>query len=369
MSEPSVSEPSGNNFLIKCVVWDLDDTLLDGVYLESPQPPPANAELAGLLAELAGRGILHAIASKNPPDAARYAERATGHAFAATACGWDAKPAAIMTIMTDLGLVPGEVAFVDNEAMERAEVSFSLPDVLVLAPDELAGAVSWPRFGPPVVTDEARRRGELYAQRQVRQEEARAFGGSRDEFLRYCQTRLTIAPAGQSDLPRLHELSVRTHQFSSSGQAVGEAAFGELLKSAGHRVITARLSDRFGDDGLVGCCVIATGPASRGVPEGRPPGLAQSAWEVWPLMMSCRAMGRGVIDALLAWICRAASDAGAGQVRLPCVVNPRNVPLRIALVAAGFRVDQAQAAGTGDRPALYVRGLDEVPELPGWVSA
>lgn len=343
--------------LIKCVIWDLDDTLLDGVYLESPdQPPPARAELAGLLAELAGRGILHAIASKNPPEAARYAERATGHAFAAAVCGWEAKSAAITTIVTDLGLVAGEVAFVDNEALERAEVSFSLPDVLVLAPDEVAAAAGWPRFGPPVVTDEARRRGELYAQRRVRQAEARAYGGSRDEFLRYCQTRLTIAPAGPVDLPRLHELSVRTHQFSSAGQAVSEAAFAELLGSPWHRVITARLSDRFGDDGLVGCCVIAQNDTER-------------AWQVWPLMMSCRAMGRGVIDALLAWICRAARDAGAGQVRLPCVINPRNVPLRIALVAAGFRVDQEPGPVAADRPAVYVRSLDQVPELPDWVSA
>jgi methoxymalonate biosynthesis protein len=239
-------------------------------------------------------------------------------------------------------------------------VSFSLPDVLVLAPDEMTDAAGWPRFGPPVVTDEARRRGELYAQRRVRQDEARAFGGSRDDFLRYCQTRLTITGARRSDVPRLHELSVRTHQFSSSGQEVGDAELGELLESGGHRVITARLSDRFGDDGIVGCCVIAAA-AQGGAP----------VFEVWPLMMSCRAMGRGVIDALLAWICRAASDAGASQVRLPCVVNPRNVPLRIALVAAGFRVEAARAAGAdaADGPALYVRGLDEVPELPGWVSA
>jgi FkbH-like protein len=337
--------------MIKCVIWDLDDTLLDGVYLESPdQPPPVNAELASLLAELASRGILHAVASKNPPEAASYAARATGHAFAATACGWGAKPAAITTIMTDLGLAADEVAFVDNEALERAEVSFSLPDVLVLAPGEVADAAGWPRFSPPVVTDEARRRGELYAQRRARQEEARAFGGSRDEFLRYCQTRLTIGPADRSDLPRLHELSVRTHQFSSAGQVVSEAAFRKLLTSPVHRVITARLSDRFGDDGLVGCCVIED--------EG-------AQWQVWPLMMSCRAMGRGVIDALLAWICRAASDAGAGEVRLPCVINPRNVPLRIALVAAGFRVGHCEPA---DQPALYVRSLDQVPELPDWVT-
>ena len=27
--------------LVKCVVWDIDNTLLDGVYLESGDTPPA----------------------------------------------------------------------------------------------------------------------------------------------------------------------------------------------------------------------------------------------------------------------------------------------------------------------------------------
>ncbi len=82
--------------MIKCVIWDLDNTLLDGVYLESAgQPPAANAEQRRVLTELAGRGILHAIASKNPPEACLHAEAATGHSFAATQCGWGAKSAAI----------------------------------------------------------------------------------------------------------------------------------------------------------------------------------------------------------------------------------------------------------------------------------
>ena len=59
--------------LVKCVVWDIDNTLLDGVYLESAAAPPANQAMAARLADLGSRGILHAIASKNPPQAAELA--------------------------------------------------------------------------------------------------------------------------------------------------------------------------------------------------------------------------------------------------------------------------------------------------------
>ena len=379
--------------MIKCVIWDLDNTLLDGVYLESDIPPAANAGLAGVLQELAARGILQAIASKNPPEAAQHAEHATGHAFAAARCGWGAKSAAIRAIMAELALTADSVAFVDDDALERAEVSFTLPDVLVLEPRDMPEAAGWPQFSPPVITDEARRRGELYAQRRARREEARAFGGSRDEFLRYSQTQVTIGPAALADLPRLHELSVRTHQFNSAGTAVSEAEFADLIGSPSHErprggfpdarapghterprggfpdarapgnteVATVRLADRFGDDGLVGGCVLVTG----------------ETWQVPLLMMSCRALGRGVIDAFLTWICLTAQAAGAAQVALPCLITPRNVPLRIALTGAGFRVGPAGDPRHGNRAhrdpqttrtAVYVRNLGGcLPELPSWV--
>jgi methoxymalonate biosynthesis protein len=331
--------------VIKCVVWDLDNTLLSGVYLESPgQHPAVNAELAGVLAELSARGIVHAIASRNPPEAARYAAQRTGHDFAAVHCAWDAKSAAIRAIMADLGMAAGEVAFVDDDVMERAEVSRAFPDVLVLAPRDMADAATWPQFSPPVITEEARRRGELYTHRRARRAEAAAFGGSPEEFLRQSRTAVRIDRARPADLTRLHELSVRTHQFNSSGVPVSAERFGELLTSADHLVIAVWLSDKFGDDGLVGAAVIG-----------------REQWRVVQLMMSCRALGRGVIDALLAWICRTASLAGADQVTVPCVINDRNVPLRIALTGAGFR------AGTGT--AEYVRRLDQpLPAVPDWVS-
>jgi len=51
---------------VKCVVWDIDNTLLTGVFLEAgDQPPAADPELAAVLAELGGRGILHALASRS----------------------------------------------------------------------------------------------------------------------------------------------------------------------------------------------------------------------------------------------------------------------------------------------------------------
>jgi len=341
--------------IVKCVVWDLDNTLLSGVYLESEaQPPPPDPALVAAAAQLRDRGIIHAIASRNPPEAAQYAARVTGLDFAAAECGWDRKSDAVRRIAADLGLSPDAVAFVDDDPYERAEVSFAVPEVLVLSPEDMADAVGWPELSPAVVTAEARRRGEMYAERRRREQEARAFAGSRDEFLRYCGTRVTIARAAETDVPRLHELSVRTHQFNTGGEPVAERELRRMVGSAEDQVTTVRLSDRFGDDGLVGGCVTRAGQ--------------DGTWTVTLLMMSCRAMGRGVIEALLAWLAGTAARGGATRLAVPCLVSPRNVPLRLALTAAGFRADPGVPAG--QRRAVFSRSLSgPLPEVPGWVTS
>jgi FkbH-like protein len=356
------------------MVWDIDNTLLDGVFLESGDTPPAaNPAMAGALSELSSRGILHAIASKNPPQAAAYAAAVTGASFAAVECGWGAKSAALARIATELAIGTDTLAFVDDDPYERAEVAAQLPEVLVLAPGEVAEAAGWPEFGAIAVTDEARRRSEMYAARRHRQAAERAFAGSREEFLASADTQVSIAAATTADVPRLHELAARTRQFNSAGRAVAEAELTALIAAPDTDVATVRLRDAFGDDGIVGACVTSHDQ--------------DGTWTVRLLMMSCRAMGRGVIGALLAWVTRSAARAGAREVAVWCVLTERNVPLRMALTGAGFRAappdgDQAGlgrggGAGTSLRRGggagtntEFRRGTGApLPALPAWVRA
>jgi methoxymalonate biosynthesis protein len=360
---------------VKCVVWDIDNTLLTGVYLEAgDRPPAADPVLAAVLAELGGRGILQALASKNPPAAAEHTAAVTGWQFAAAECGWGPKPDALARIAGTLGIGVDTLAFVDDDPVERAEVASALPQVLVLTPAEAAEAAGWPEFSPPVVTAEGRRRGQLYAERRQRQAAQRSFGGTRDEFLRSVGTDVSIARASRADLPRLDELAVRTRQFNSAAgqRAAAEAAmagqarpaaeaavagrvrpagpgdvrvtagvvppdwFAGLLTDPATDLLTVRLRDSFGDDGLVGGCVIARDDPA--------------AWTVRLLMISCRAMGRGVADGLLAWLARRAASHGARALRVPCTIDERNLPLRLALAGAGFRVTSPAPGGPASTP-------------------
>ena len=359
--------------LVKCVVWDIDNTLLNGVYLESGDTPPAaDPVVAAALAEFAARGILHAIASKNPPQAAAHVARVTGREFAAVECGWGRKSDAVARIAAGLGIGTDSLAFVDDDPYERAEVSAALPGVLVLAPEEVTDAATWPEFGVTAVTDEARRRGEMYAARRRRPgRAAEPSAAAPRSSLAAARTRVTIAEGLARGTCRACTTARRAHPGSSTrlGHAVAEAEFTALIASGEASVATVRLRGRrFGDDGIVGTCVTSRG---------------DSGWTVRLLAMSCRAMGRGVIGALLVWLIREAAGAGAHWVDVPCVLNDRNVPLRLALASAGFRADGEAGTGPGlvagpGEPGSPATGAATVfrrdvgssgPGLPSWVTA
>jgi FkbH-like protein len=337
--------------LVKCVVWDLDGTLLTGVLAETDAAPPLDPALRAVLAELAGRGVLAAVASRNPDTAAaRIAGLDWPAPFASAQWGWGRKSDSVRAVATELNVGLDALAFVDDDPYERAEVAHALPEVLVLAPDEVADALAWPAFRPPAVTAEGRRRAESYARARLRDAAARESGRSRADFLRWCGTAVALAPGTDADLPRLHELSVRTHQFNSVRRALPAAE----LAAAG-AIVTVRLSDRFGDDGLVGAAVLGQPLSTYDSPE----------WTVEAVLMSCRAMGRGVIEVLLGWLAHAAAAGGATTLAVPCRLDDRNVPLRLALVAAGFR---AGDAGADDR-TWFRRGLaGELPGMPAWAA-
>lgn len=315
---------------VKCVVWDLDRTLLDGVWLESDEAA-APVAVPGMLAaavELERRGILNAVASRNPPQAwATLAGALAPLTFAAVELGWDAKSVALTRIAERLGFGVDALAFVDDDPYERAEVGFALPEVLVLSPEQVAESLDRPELSPGTVTAEAARRAELYRAREERRRAAQRSGRPVAEFLAEVGTEITVRPATAADADRLHELAVRTHRFNSTGELVGADDWRRLVADPAHRVLVVGLRDRFGDDGLVGGCLLE---------------LGAEAVTVRLLMMSCRAMGRGVIERQLAAVLAEAAGGAAGRVplvRLPCRLTDRNVPLRLALRSAGFRPD------------------------------
>jgi methoxymalonate biosynthesis protein len=326
--------------LVKVVVWDLDGTLWPGVALESdtlPEPYPAAVEA---LDTLAARGILVSVASRNPAEVGELVERsALAGRFVAAQYGWGRKVDALRRIAAELDVQPGALAFVDDDPMERADVERTLPEVTVLAPDEVPDALGWPEFDPGPVTAAGLSRLDSYRQRERRRAARSEFAGSEEDFLRWCALRATLRPAGAADTDRLVELARRTTQYNSTGVDL----------PAGAEAVVLELADRFGDDGLVGVAAVST-------PDG-------PEWTAELVAVSCRAGGRGAVPVLLTGVARLARSRGASRLLVRCRLTERNVPVRLGLKQAGF----AAAGRTGD-VATYALDLATAPAYLDWVT-
>jgi methoxymalonate biosynthesis protein len=326
--------------LVKVVVWDLDGTLWPGVALESealPEPYPAAVEA---LDTLAARGILVSVASRNPAEVGTLVEESPlAGRFVAAQYGWGRKVDALRRIAEELDVRLGALAFVDDDPLERADVERSLPEVTVLAPDEVPDALDWPEFDPGPVTAAGLSRLDSYRQRSVRRAARASFEGSEEDFLRWCSLRATVRPASGADADRLAELARRTTQYNSTGVDWPGTGLSVVLE----------LADRFGDDGLVGVGTVST-------PDG-------PEWTADLVAVSCRAGGRGAVPVLLTGLARLARTRGAGRLLVPCRLTERNVPVRLGLRQAGFTA----VSRDGDT-AVFGRDLEYPPCYPDWIT-
>jgi methoxymalonate biosynthesis protein len=203
---------------VKCLVWDLDRTVWEGVLSEGGghRVRPGVRET---LAELDRRGILHSVASKNDhePAWARLEEHGLAEYFLRPMIGWGPKSESVREIAGALEFAPGTIAFVDDQPAERAEVAFGLPEVRCYPDDEVAALPGRPEFTPASVTADARGRRAMYRANLARGVARQDFRGPAEEFLRSLDLRLDIARAGEELLARVEELTLRTSQMNATG--------------------------------------------------------------------------------------------------------------------------------------------------------
>ncbi len=118
---------------VKCVVWDLDHTVWDGILLEDGDVPLRPGVLDAIRT-LDGRGILQSVASRNDADAAMARLRALGidEYFLYPQINWNAKGQNVAQIAKSLNIGLDTLLFIDDQPFEREEVAFTHDKVLCI---------------------------------------------------------------------------------------------------------------------------------------------------------------------------------------------------------------------------------------------
>jgi len=279
---------------LKCVVWDLDNTLWRGTLLEG------GAEGLGEGVESAIRafdevGILQSVASRNEHIHAVRQLQAFGIAeyFLHPQIGWNSKSASVRAIAAALNIDVDSIAFIDDDPFERDEVRFAHPLVRCFAPEDLPALCELAGVGRPS-TEDARRRRAMYIEDEKRAIDE-ASTRSQEEFLLSLQLKFTVGRASADDLARVEELTLRTNQLNSTGVTFDRADLERLIDDPAHDLLVCELTDRYGSYGKIGLCLLSHDPA---------------AINIRLLLMSCRVMNRGVGSTLLAHIVNIATTSG-----------------------------------------------------------
>ncbi|MER6033409.1 MULTISPECIES: HAD-IIIC family phosphatase [unclassified Streptomyces] len=333
---------------IKCVVWDLDDTLWDGVLLEDAGVR-VRPHVVEHIHRLDRMGVLHSVASKNDPETALAKLRELGleDMFLCPQITWNAKSDSLRRIAEALNLGLDAFAFVDDQPFERAEVASALPQVTCVDVTDIDEVLVREEFRPRFVTDESAERRGMYRAQLTRDERARDFVGTDEEFLAGLGMRFTIAPARREDLQRAEELTLRTNQLNSTGRTYSYDELDELRRSDDHLLLVASLTDEFGSYGKIGLALVEKTP---------------EVWHLRMMLMSCRVMSRGVGMVLLNHVMRLAGQAGAA-LHADFVETGRNRMMQITYAFSGF----TEVSRDGDRVVLGA-DLANLQDPPGYVT-
>ena len=360
----------------KGLVTDLDDTLWrglvgeigpDGVSWDLTSHSQLHGLYQKLLASLAEEGVLIGIASKNDPDVAKRAlERndillPAARVFPVEA-NWSAKSASVERILRTWNVGPDSVVFVDDSAMELAEVAAVHPEILCLPfpkDDPAAGFRFLNRlrdlFGKARLSSEDALRLDSIRQGAAFQQAAGAVSAA-ESFLEQAGSVVTIDFAPEANDPRILELVNKTNQFNLNGVRYMEADWKRSLEREGALLAVVDYKDKFGPLGKIA------------VMRGRRSGDTVTL-DTW--VMSCRAFSRRIEHQCLQ---KLFERTGAREIVFQFLPTPKNGPLREFFEgltgvspAASFAITRAQFEEK--RPPLYHQVIETISDGTPWTQS
>jgi FkbH-like protein len=336
---------------VKCVAWDLDNTLWNGVLIEdTPQGCRVRDEAVELIGRLDQRGILQTVVSKNNHDDAWQLLTEVGLAeyFLYPAITWGQKSRSLQQVADALNINIDTFALIDDSPFERAEVRAALPMVRVYSDEAIGELLDLPEFSVPV-TEMSRRRRLSYRERENRSAAQGSFGGDYLDFLRSCEMKMRVfPPRKESEVHRCLELIQRSNQLNLSGRRYSAEEFAKLLTTPGVLAVAVECWDRFGDYGIVGFSSVNE---------------RSETPLVLDFVLSCRVAQKRVEHTFFAWLARRESTRGHG-VRAELTKTSRNTPLVKVFDDLPFRVVGAEGPKLLlEIPLNEAHELDSVIEL------
>lgn len=315
----------------KGLITDLDDTVwagilgdvgVEGISWDLDRHSHMHGVYQQFLGSLASAGVLIGIASKNDPASVAQALQREDlilpkdKVFPVEA-HWSAKSESASRILKTWNIGPEAVVFIDDSAMEVAEVKAAFPEMQCIV---------FPRNDPGAIWNLLKQLRDFFGKSAVseedllRMESIRAAGGLReaitggasgaDEFLQNAGAEIEFSFAKQPRDTRAFELINKTNQFNLNGKRLTEAAWHDYLNHPAAFLMTVSYEDKYGPLGKI---AVLLGKFQE----------QRVSVDFW--VMSCRAFSRRIEYQCLKQLCE---RFDAATIIFNYLVTPRNGPLQ-----------------------------------------
>ena len=198
--------------------------------------------------------------------------------------------------------MPESFVFVDDNPAEREIVRTQLPEVTVIDfdnPEECIRALDKCGFFEvtSLSADDAAR-GEMYranAERAAAEKKFASYG----EFLQSLEMKAEIRDFDPVHIPRITQLTNKSNQFNLTTKRYTQTEMESVAADDGYIRLCGRLSDKFGDNGIVSVVI------------GKKDGKSLHV-ELW--LMSCRVLKREMELAMLDRLVEECQKAGVEEI-------------------------------------------------------
>ena len=273
---------------VKCVAWDLDNTIWNGILIESnPEKLRLKPDVLDLLKELDKKGIIQIVVSKNTlSDIEPVLKRLKiDHFFVYKFANWNSKSNNLIAASNALNINIDTFALIDDSDIERREIAELLPCVRVYRETNLSNLLILDEFNVPITEDSIKRR-EMYQTEARRKDVEKEFIGTNLGFLRSCEIVIEISSiATEKQFDRAYELTHRTNQLNLSGKKHEKEHLRAMISS--NNSFTFSCHDKYGAYGTVGFILFENTKSSILINE---------------FAMSCRVASKCVESSLINWL-------------------------------------------------------------------
>lgn len=352
----------------KCLVLDCDNVLwggivgedgLSGIKLGGDYPGSCYQAFQQEVLNLHDRGVILALCSKN--NESDVLEVLQAHPqmvlrqnnFSTWQINWDDKATNVERIAEELNIGLDSLVFVDDNQFECDLVRNRLPQVEVLhlssEPATFKSRLSKKAyFDTLIFSEEDKQRTKMYRD-QSKRKKLQVAASSLEEYFSKLSMVAKIGLANDSSIPRIAQLAQKTNQFNLTTRRYTEGDIKSFIESHDADVFSLALSDRVSDLGLVGGVIVK---------------YDNRMAKIDTFLLSCRAIGRGAEDALMAHVIAHLRSAGCEQVCADYFITKKNTQVANFYQHCGFDLVNQNALGS----SWQLKLSDHIFNGPQWIK-